>query len=84
MATHHWKKTILSKKIITNIQSERKKRSITDKNTDGTLLPFKLATVTGNCRWKIYNKFQVGQNHEMSESKTYTPGWIIRSIELIL
>ena len=76
-------KKIFSENIRKNIATTRKKRSITNKHTDGSLLPFQLASVTGNCRWKVYDSYKLGQNYEMAESKTYHPGWIIRSIELI-
>ena len=77
-------KTIVSKNIRTKISSKRKKRSIKDKHTDGMLLPFNLATVTGNCRWKVYDRYLGGQNYEMAVAKTHQPGWTIRSIELLL
>ena len=75
-------KEIDSKKIRTNIKKERKKRSIKVKHTDGNLLPFNLATVTGNCRWKVYDRYVGGQNYEMVGAKTYQPRRTIRSLSL--
>ena len=77
-------KEIHSEKLRKNIPTKRKKRRIQVKHTDGTLLPFQLASVTGNCRWKVYDRYKLGKNFDMAEAKTYQPGWKIRSIELIL
>ena len=61
----------------------RQKKKVKEYHTDGTLLQFSSATVSGNCQWKIYNRYYGGANEILAAARTVQPGWKIKSIKLL-
>ena len=45
--------------------------------------PFDLATVEGNCCWKVWSRYRSGQGLGMGTAQTYQPGWNILSVQLV-
>ena len=66
------------------LRRKRKKRSIKARHPETKrIVPFAIATMTGNCCWRIYDSYRGGIPFDMGTSQTYDPGWFIRSLELM-
>ena len=45
--------------------------------------PFTLATLYGNCCWKIWSRYHGGRPFPMATPDVYEPGWRIKAVELV-
>ena len=64
-------------------QQKRKKVKISLRDEETrTNLKFELATSTGDCCWKVWDRARGGRYHRLSTANTYQPGWPIRAIGL--
>ena len=61
---------------------KRTKRKI-KATKNGHLIKFEVVTFTGNCCWKVRDKFINGQSFQMPGVGTYIPGWPIRAVKLV-
>jgi hypothetical protein len=61
---------------------KRTKRKIKARK-NGHLLPFDAITFTGNCCWKVRDKFTAGQSFVVPGVGTHHPGWLIRAVQLV-
>ena len=66
------------------LKRKRKKKSIKAKHPETKrIAKFSIATMTGNCCWRMYDGYRGGMPFDMGTSQAYEPGWFIRSIELM-
>ena len=66
-------------------QFERRKRRKIKKFYKDTkkLIRFEKAELRGNCCWKIWNRYRMGESVQLSQAGTFEPGWRISSVELL-
>ena len=61
---------------------KRKKIKRFHKDTN-KLVRFEKATLKGNCCWRIWNRYRLGEYNLLSRSDTFEPGWRIAAVELM-
>ena len=78
-SAHTYKVAIYSNNLRNN---KRKKRKIKARK-NGYLIKFEEVTFTGNCCWKVRDRFTGGQSFYMPTVGTHLPGWPIRAVQLV-
>ena len=76
---HNYKIVVHSNNLRKRKRTKRKIKAA----KNGHLIKFDVATITGNCCWKVRDKFISGQSFQMLDVGSYIPGWPIRAVKLV-
>jgi len=66
-----------------DLRKKPRKRVKIKQTIDGRLLNFEYISMTGNCRWFIWNKYRSGESVPVERVQTYEPGWFIKAVKLL-